>query len=175
MALAAQAATPESPRVYSHPSISDSRNDHSSFYATVMTHEPGLHYRREGYESGLAARTKSLHFSNPFRLRTRPERQSAATQPERQPAATQPERQPAAKQPERQLGRQCSTNEAHTCRPVPRPRIWWWIITYNLSPSSTLGLTPKLLGTHSQKTSDNNIPHTWTPEGDEDSAADRDH
>src|SRR2546423_14426617 len=35
VALAAQAATPASPRVYSHPSISDSRNDHSSFYATL--------------------------------------------------------------------------------------------------------------------------------------------
>ena len=29
-----KAATPEYPRVYSHPSISDGRNDHSSFYAT---------------------------------------------------------------------------------------------------------------------------------------------
>ena len=31
VALAAQAAAPEYPRVYKHPSISDSRNDHSFF------------------------------------------------------------------------------------------------------------------------------------------------
>ena len=32
--LPPKAATPEYPRVYSHLSISDSRNEHSSFYAT---------------------------------------------------------------------------------------------------------------------------------------------
>jgi hypothetical protein len=34
VALVAQVATPVCPSVYRRPTISDSRNDHSSFYAT---------------------------------------------------------------------------------------------------------------------------------------------
>jgi hypothetical protein len=36
VALVAQAAAPVYPRVYRRPTISDSRNDHSSFYATIQ-------------------------------------------------------------------------------------------------------------------------------------------
>ena len=37
VALVAQAAAPVYPRVYRRSTISDSTNDHSSFYATVMS------------------------------------------------------------------------------------------------------------------------------------------
>src|ERR1700722_10021820 len=40
VALVAQAAVPVWPRVYRRPTISDSRNDHSSFYATTPCPSP---------------------------------------------------------------------------------------------------------------------------------------
>jgi hypothetical protein len=56
VALVAQAAVPVCPSVYRRPTISDSRNDHSSFYATFQTFLVEPLERKKYLQKGLVTR-----------------------------------------------------------------------------------------------------------------------
>ena len=81
------------------------------------SYEPGLHYRRADYESGLAARTLSRYTF--FRLRTRqPKRRPEATQPELQNTRHYSLRQPSATACVSQQLQPASASSYSLCQPA---------------------------------------------------------